>query len=426
MQRRHMLALVTGALLAGAPVTLGQEAKVNVTADAKVEVTPEVPEVDADVGKLEDDMKAKEVHLRAAERALHATERAQRQKQLALDRANKSLAEIAQIDPPEPPEAPEAMAAWDIALDGLKETFNFGSPKMTVPIVVGPSALTAEAQTALQEDLAVMNRILAKSVDHGREKQDFAMGITVKGLLSNQRTQSIYLDGYGAIFMTSVRFPLVAPPAKDEEKTEKVADNEWERTKREIYGPRTTGGNFNQMVIFAGADGKSTRYDADKVEELKKDLLEGLKNAANVRQLKPDEYVAVVVTGGQSSFGTEHAIRFNKSVGRAGNPDEKPERFEKGERPERPERPEKPEKPEKAEKPVKLGKPDGRGNEDLQAMPAPGPKPSRVMIARDGNVRRGGRETTLTIRVKKSDAEAYSSGRINFEEFQKRAAVVAY
>jgi hypothetical protein len=37
-----------------------------------------------------------------------------------------------------------------------------------------------------------------------------------------------------------------------------------------------------------------------------------------------------------------------------------------------------------------------------------------------------GRQTVLTLRVKKSDVDAYAKGKVNLDEFQKRARLTAY
>ena len=54
------------------------------------------------------------------------------------------------------------------------------------------------------------------------------------------------------------------------------------------------------------------------------------------------------------------------------------------------------------------------------------------MVARDGDTllwqesEGAARQTMLTVRVKKADVDAYAKGKLNAEDFQKRARLAAY
>ncbi|MHC4864569.1 MAG: hypothetical protein ACYTEX_10820 [Planctomycetota bacterium] len=105
--------------------------------------------------------------------------------------------------------------------------------------------------------------------------------------------EAIYLDGYGALFVINVDFPLLPPFEKKQQgDTEEPADEVWERAKQEIYSPEDR----------EDEDGDDEEeFDEDKVEELQEELLDTLKHATNIRSLGPDEWVIIAVTGSRES-----------------------------------------------------------------------------------------------------------------------------
>ena len=266
-------------------------------------------------------------------------------------------------------------------MDGESFSMAFSSPSRagTQPLIVRTSELHGETVANLQEDLSVMSRILNKAVEHelGREGKDSAMGIVLSTLPGSRRPESIYLEGYGALFFISVKFPLVPSPAKEEEKAEKQADTTWEQTKREMYGQRN--GN---VKVWSVPGPEAVEYDAEQVDNLKKELLESLKNGSNIRDVKPDESLTIAVLGNRASSmgGGGGAIVRKKNLG--GNV---------------------------------------RRNEAHVGGGGAG-----MVTAGGDTLRPRGRESTMTIRVKKADAEAYAKGSIDFDEFKKRAAVTTY
>lgn len=238
----------------------------------------------------------------------------------------------------------------------------------TPPLLIGSSAMEQETTSQMQEDLAVMSRILAKSA--GRDDKESAMGIVINTLPGSRRPQTLYLQDYGALFMLNVKFPLVPTAPKSEEKPEKPVDTTWEQTKRELYGAGGGGGGFQRDVrLFMTPKGEpAVEYDADEVEELKSELIESLKNASNIRHLKPQEFITVAVVGNSSS-----GARTTKKINTRGGNIKRAEVF---------------------------------------AFAAGGQAPSR--------------ESVMTLRVKKSDVDAYANSSIDLAEFTKRVAISAY
>ncbi len=171
-----------------------------------------------------------------------------------------------------------------------------------------------------EEDLSVMALILRKATGGPRgEDKRMALGIEVDSTVfgSSSGARNIYLEGYGALFLLGVRFPLVAPPDKPEEaKTKETTSSDWAQA-REEYLNEGRGGFDQEFERFervwkGTARAAAEEYDADKVEELKSALLDALKNATHIRALKPDDYVTVVIQGAETA-------RADKPAGRAGN-----------------------------------------------------------------------------------------------------------
>jgi hypothetical protein len=285
-------------------------------------------------------------------------EHAQRAVELAQSRMARAQAGDAEEDT-------DLQAVFDGG--GGAFAFTAGGRGSAQPLVVRTTDTDPNTVSKIQEDLNVMSRIVTKTVEReaGREGHDSAMGIVLSALPASRRPQSLYLEGYGALFMIPVKFPLVAPSSKEEEKAEKTVDSTWEQTRRELYGQK--GGPVRVWELPARE--QAPAYDAEQVENLKKELLESLKNGTNIRDLKPEESITIAVIGTASG-----------GLG------------------------------------VKMKQPNSRSSGTVR-------KSEIFAIA---GPRGAGRESTLTMRVKKADVDAFAKGTIDFEQFKKRAAVFAY
>lgn len=275
--------------------------------------------------------------------------------------------------PPEPPEPPEALpvsAGWednlvetsgnaDLAAYALGRRLHGAAPAL----VVSPARAEAGEVAQVEEDLAVMSRILEKAVGRasGREGPRSVLGINLSNPLASRQLQSLYLEGYGVLFVLNVRYPLLAGPAKEEGKEEKPQDTTWEQTKRELFGGGQTSVGLNALLTI-DTDRTVEEYDAGKVESLKKGLVEALKNGANIRHLKDDDSLAVVVLGPPAGQPTRGEARSES----------------------------------------------GRSSRRAQATPA------------------GARLTTLAIRAKKSEVDAFAQGKLTAEEFARKSAIALY
>jgi hypothetical protein len=297
---------------------------------------------------------------------------AQRQVELARHRAAaQAEAQLAQ--------ARRKAAGPDEDREELRKEIDvvFGSPLRSIaqPLVIGSIATDAGVVSRLQEDLIVMSRILNKSIERSGEgeKQDLVSGIFISVFPGSRLPQSLYLEGYGALFLLSVKFPLVPPSAAEEVKAEKPADTTWEKTRRELFGPRNV--IPGDWLFRHQTERKPVGFDANRVEKLKRDLLEALENAANLRDLKSDEYVVVAVSG--TSAGSASGVKRVIGRGLRGT---------------------------------------GSTSASVRVETATG-KTLDDELPRD---------TAMIIRVRKSDVDAFAKGNLDFDAFREKATITTY
>jgi hypothetical protein len=101
--------------------------------------------------------------------------------------------------------------------------------------------------------------------------------------------RSLYLDGYGALFIVNVGFPLQPPPLAKPREERPPADSSWEEAKRELHTP----GPDTMMARSPGEE-----FDQEKATRLEDALLDALKNASHIRGLKSDDSITICVLGG--------------------------------------------------------------------------------------------------------------------------------
>jgi hypothetical protein len=165
------------------------------------------------------------------------------------------------------------------------------------PVIVGGKG-DAKANVAMEEDLNVMMRILEKAAGGNDEKRPTAGGIELFAFGKSSAPRVFYIDGYGPMFVLNVRYPLMAPPSRDDQsRTNEPTNSEWDRAREEVYGR----GRGPDVLRLNGGGGEE--FDEARIEHLKTQLVEGLLNARNIRNLKGDDYVTVVVLGGSSRGG---------------------------------------------------------------------------------------------------------------------------
>jgi hypothetical protein len=170
--------------------------------------------------------------------------------------------------------------------------------------VIPTKEITKKDLGMIKEDMNIMCHLLYKElkpsyrsarVPYGSLYDDMSSHNALLSAflgIGSQKIEGIYLEGYGALFMITVDFPLSAPPelkTQQREPKEEI-DSIWEQAKQEIYNK---SGEIKTSVDSPPPD----VYDANKVEYLKEKLAKALKYAANIRKLEPDNTVVITVKG---------------------------------------------------------------------------------------------------------------------------------
>lgn len=241
-------------------------------------------------------------------------------------------------------------------------------------LVASPKAADPKELTQIEEDLAVMSRLLNKEVEKevGNDANR-AMGIAISSWGGETKApEAIYLEGFGALFALNVNFPLVAPAEeKDEKKAAAAADSEWDKARVEVFGGPDQGDPNQPGVLMLGMNAQPPAYDPDKVDALKSTVLSALRNAVNIRCLKPEDYVNVAVLSYPNRFGGGDMFASHMSV--------------------------------------TVVQQDGK-----------------TVTKTSGTSTDSSRQSTLNVRVKKADLDTFSQGKLTLDELKKKAVITVY
>jgi hypothetical protein len=220
-------------------------------------------------------------------------------------------------------------------------------------LVIPSSEISSEKLGEITEDMAVMNRILDKQIPE-------------RTVWMFQSSRSVFIEDYGAIFVINVDFPILPVkevPSEDAKESDK--DPLWEETKRELQSPGFPGIVLPHPMPFG--DNSSKKYDKEKVDALRSNLIKSLKHAANIRALKNDDMVIVTASG--AGQGSGEAVLQSIVI--------------------------------------------KSGDSSVVKQSSPG----RSAASSAG---------VLTIRAKKSDIDAFAKDELNFEQFTAKVSVLTY
>ena len=172
-----------------------------------------------------------------------------------------------------------------------------GGPNVSRTLVIPAPDTTAEKVGEIREDLTIMSRVLQKAAspeNKGNSRFRFDFGDIRFGGRSD--LDALFIDGFGAVFLVEVDFPLTAPAKEAAKKAEpkEKRDSAWEEARREVSGK---GGSGEEWDIEETDDEDSGKFDDGKVARLKERVTAALKSAANVRCLQGSDQVVVQVTG---------------------------------------------------------------------------------------------------------------------------------
>ncbi len=271
------------------------------------------------------------------------------------------------------------------------------------------------AQT--REDIQVMLEILREKLSEPR---------TIMGVLydfgdffgGSRSAEALYLDGYGAVFVMRVDFPLSfspAPPA--EEKPDEEMDPVWQRARQKLYAPRERSAY--------GRGGTAPKSNEMTFGQFQEDLAKTLRHAANIRNMDPLERIVVTIIGqserpdaygfgrGAGMYSSSYGGSYSRggasySYGYGGTSSTSGDPYGAGALPPRPRG--------TVEEPLgdlfgadEPATPRGRGRRRGRSQPAT-TTPTSV----------------LTILAHRSDVDSFASGGTNLEQFLQRVKVFSY
>jgi hypothetical protein len=228
------------------------------------------------------------------------------------------------------------------------------------PVIIRFTEPDAKANADLEQDLYVMARVLSRMLersegDHVEYKMKVPMLLTGAG----KSVRPMYIEGTGPLFMVKVNFPLTSAPKAAVKAVKQTPETEWNEAERDLYGAGS--------VDPGDDDGGNANYNEDQVEMLKREIITALKNAANIRGLKADEFVNVTVFG-------QSAPRSRGTSSRGEGKD------------------------------IQLGLASGSVYESGA----------------------GGKGTVLSLRARKADIDAFSSGKLEYDSFKTKVSTAAY
>jgi hypothetical protein len=277
-------------------------------------------------------------------------------------------------------------------------------------LVIPDSEVKPEELDAITQDLLVMSHIL---------DERFREPSTIKGMFTDfgdffgrdsRKTEAIYIQGYGTLFLMEVNFTFTPPPKSQEQEDEETAedvDPTWQRAKQKIFSPRGLGGGSDFV--------SKEKYSAEKIDQLKTELIRTLKHAANIRNLKPDEWVILTVIGQGRQAGEFYEDYYRSPAPRTRTPRDR--RSSRGE----------------AKVGAYGGSMTGGMSMSMGGMMGGMAGGGYGIGGYGGGMGGGGyggmgfpSVTILTIRAKKTDVDDYAKGEFDFDEFGQKVQIFTY
>ena len=178
-----------------------------------------------------------------------------------------------------------------------------GTQKNGVLVIPSGQPMDAEEYKLVVENMQTMALILKKKQEMGATDASFGLIKSSDYRIYNLagaagEVQAIYLKGYGALFLMTVDYPLLAPVEKKVEPKEKAGDVVWEKARQEIKSGKQGVFSIAQGSYLLSTNKKSAQeYNQEKVEKLKQTLLESLRHAGNMGHVDSSEWITIHITG---------------------------------------------------------------------------------------------------------------------------------
>ena len=190
----------------------------------------------------------------------------------------------------------------------------FSSERLSRPLIVRSGKPDSKITAQLQEDLAIMSRILEKSAAEYKDDHEEAAGIPILALAGGKGIRAVYLEDYGVLFTLNVNIPLQPEPKTEtiDDKPAGAGNEEWAEARNELF----PGPGRGQRIA-------RREFDPHQFEEFRDSMIDDLRNAAHIRNLRDTDWITVVVRGRnpvaevdgtvdllvRSGFGTGDAFR---------------------------------------------------------------------------------------------------------------------
>ncbi len=305
----------------------------------------------------------------------------------------------------------------------ISYTVSTGGGESVPPVVVQFSTNALSSTALMVEDLTIMNRLIEKALEGGLGEEDVPVKSGIKMLLTGggRSVRAMYVEGLGPLFMIKVNFPLLPPPKVEPKPEPAAASSEWERARKEVVGTAGDEDNPWRNLTTGGP-----QFNPEQVDALKNALLTVLKEAANIRQLKPTDFVGLSVfgtdsRGGVAGFGggfgggggasiSNRRVLIRRSTGATASQNSAVAAT--------------PAPPSSARAPG--APPESPAAHDARAAvtAARAKDLDALMAAR--NARDSGQGSVLTLRARKSDIDAFAKGNLDLNAFRNATSIHAY
>lgn len=182
-------------------------------------------------------------------------------------------------------------------------------------LIVAPNA-EAQVHQDIEEDLTTMLHLLERAVDKdlGNSDEEINTYRNIPVVLTSD-SRAMYLDDYGVMFSMRTSQTLFGQANQEQKPVNQPTPRgtQWERARQELFGGER--GNDGQRDFRPSM----IQYDAAKVAALKESMLGLLRDATNLRHLKADQTVAIVLAG-SPSFNARPNLQSGEEGNRDGSP----------------------------------------------------------------------------------------------------------
>ena len=172
-----------------------------------------------------------------------------------------------------------------------------------VLLVPGPG-MSEQHRSELTADLDVMCALLDRLLgDAGLSTQTWGPRVG----RYRRSTRSLYLPGFGALFLLEADFPLVAPAATETSTDEETTDALWTQVRQDMRSQGRRTRNTGQRT--------RAQYDDLKVQSLQRMLQRALTHCANLRHLAPDDQIIAVAINANETRPVTTGFRSSGAYG---------------------------------------------------------------------------------------------------------------